>query len=92
MKIKNSETDPEKYDVTVGLCSFIINKKTLLKWKKTLDAFFNSEKLKLCPCCGGIPDIMGYGGEMYIECTSCGLKTYEGPTNEITHDWNIRVK
>ena len=36
------------------------------------------QKLKNCPCCGGAAEIrtrMHYGGEAWIECKICGLRT-----------------
>lgn len=56
-----------------------------------------SEKLKLCPFCGGEAEVIAVIDEWnetyFVLCTNCGANTINGINEEeAINAWNMRVK
>ena len=51
----------------------------------------DTKSLRKCPLCDGIPQIMQYNNNYYIECKDCGLRTKDNRNlKEALNLWNSR--
>jgi hypothetical protein len=51
-------------------------------------------EIKICPCCGGVPEIEVTVCDAYVRCLDCGLKI-KRPSEDLAGviaAWNRRIK